>query len=296
MQNVASSEGHRGESSPSETERASEARQLYARKRAAEAARARCLVLGQVVQAEILPQLMLLHRGFVSAETKPALKPDVETVAAFTDLALAPDDAPIIEAFTALMAQGHPLDRLFIDLLAPAAALLGRMWDDDLCDFVEVTTGVARLQNLIARFRVDGDAVQHDGKRRLLLMSAPGEQHTFGVRIVEQFLRRAGWFVSIGLSSRPDEISALVASEWFAVVGLTLSNETRLEPLARAIRSVRQASCNRAIGVMVGGPVFLKRPELVEQVGADASAVDAATAVLLAQRLLEFGDDIAVRA
>ncbi|WP_457106220.1 cobalamin B12-binding domain-containing protein [Methylobacterium sp. P5_C11] len=296
MQNIASSEGHWGENSPPETERAAEARQLYARKRAAEAARERCLVLGQVVQAEILPQLMLLHRGFVSAETKPVFKPNVEQVAAFTNLALAAEDAPIIEAFTALMAKGHPLDRLFIDLLAPAAALLGRMWDDDLCDFVEVTTGVARLQNLIARFRVDGDAVQLDGKRRLLLMSAPGEEHTFGVRIVEQFLRRAEWFVSIGLSSRPDEIADLVASEWFAVVGLTLSNETRLEPLARAIRSVRQASCNRAIGVMVGGPVFLKRPALVEQVGADASAVDAATAVLLAQRLLEFGTDIAKRA
>ncbi len=33
--------------------------------------------------------------------------------------------------------------------------------------------------------------------------------------------------------------------------------------------------------------MFLQRPELVQQVGADASAVDAPTAVLLAQRLLD---------
>ncbi|MDP4006557.1 B12-binding domain-containing protein, partial [Methylobacterium sp. NEAU K] len=189
--------------------------------------------------------------------------------------------------FSALVAEGHPVDRLFLDLLAPSAALLGRMWDDDLCDFIEATTGVARLQCLVSRFRVDGDAVPLDGQRRLLLMSAPGEQHTFGVRIVEQFLHRAGWVVSIGLSSSPEEIAALVASEWFGVVGLTLSNETRVDQLAMAIRSVREASCNRSIGVMVGGPVFLERPELVKQVGADASAVDAATAVLLAQRLLD---------
>jgi len=50
---------------------------------------------------------------------------------------------------------------------------------------------------------------------------------------------------------------------------------------------VRDASCNPAIGVMVGGPVFLQHPELVQRVGADASAVDATTAVLLAQRLLD---------
>ncbi|MDP4006466.1 B12-binding domain-containing protein, partial [Methylobacterium sp. NEAU K] len=250
---------------------------------------------GQVVQSEIIPQLMLLHRGFVSEAPKPTFKPEVGQVAAFTDLALAEDDAPMVEAFSALVAEGHPVDRLFLDLLAPSAALLGRMWDDDLCDFIEVTTGVARLQCLVSRFRVDGDAVPSDGKRRLLLMSAPGEQHTFGVRIVEQFLHRAGWVVSIGLSSSPEEIAALVASEWFGVVGLTLSNEARVDQLAMAIRSVREASCNRSIGVMVGGPVFLEHPELVKQVGADASAVDAATAVLLAQRLLDLGADCATR-
>ena len=97
--------------------------------------------------------------------------------------------------------------------------------------------------------------------------------------------------VSIGLSSSPEEIAALVASEWFDVVGLTLSSGTRLDQLATAIRSVRDASCNPAIGVMVGGPVFLEYPELVQRVGADASAVDAATAVLLAQRLLDLAAD-----
>ena len=152
------------------------------------------------------------------------------------------------------------------------------MWDEDLCDFFEVTTGVARLQQLVARFRVDDGQSSLDGKRRLLLMGAPGEQHTLGVRIVEQFLTRAGWAVSLVLSFSPEEITDLVASEWFGVVGLTLSSETRVNPLATAIRSVREASCNRAIGVMVGGPMFLQNPDLVRQVGADASAVDAPTA------------------
>lgn len=291
MQNLASSEYQWGDSLPHETERAAEARQIYARKRAAEATRERCLALGQLIQTEIIPQLVLLHRGFRSEKTKPAYKPDVGQVAAFTDLALAPDDTAMVEAFSALVAEGYPVDHLFLDLLAPSAALLGRMWEEDLCDFVEVTTGVARLQRLVARFRVDDEAAPLDGERRVLLMGATGEKHTFGVRIVEQFLRRAGWVVSIALSSSPEEIAALVASEWFDVVGLTLSSGTRLDQLATAIRSVRDASCNPAIGVMVGGPVFLEYPELVQRVGADASAVDAATAVLLAQRLLDLAAD-----
>lgn len=287
MQNLASSKWQRGESAPYEAERVAEARQVYARKRAAEAARERLLALGQVVQAEIIPQLMLLHRGSVPAQTKPTFKPAIGQIAAFVELALALDHAPLVEAFSTLVAEGHPVDQLFLDLLAPSAALLGRMWDEDLCDFNEVTTGVARLQLLLSGFRLEGETAPLDGKRRLLLMCAPEEQHTFGVRMVEQFLRRADWTVSVELTSSQEEIAALVASEWFGVVGLTLSNERRIDQLAVAIRSVRNASCHRSIGVMVGGPVFLEHPELVAQVGADASAVDAPTAVLLAQRLLD---------
>jgi MerR family transcriptional regulator, light-induced transcriptional regulator len=40
---------------------------------------------------------------------------------------------------------------------------------------------------------------------------------------------------------------------------------------------------------MVGGPVFVKRPELAVRVGADAAAVNAPAAVILAQKLFDPG-------
>ena len=288
MQNLASSDHHRADVASPEADRTAGARQAHARKRTG-GTRERCLALGRVVQTEVIPRLVLRHRDFVPDAPRPLPKLDLQAVADFTDLVLGPDVAPVLDAFSALIAKGYSVDHLFLDLLAPSGALLGRLWDEDLCDFLEVTTGIARLQLVLSRFRVDGDAVPIEGNRRLLLISAPGERHTFGVRIVEQFLRKADWAVSSGLSSSPEQIAELVASEWFGVVGLTLSNEAHLDPLTTAIRTVREASRNRAVGIMVGGPVFLAHPELVERVGADASAVDAATAVLLAQRLLDYG-------
>ena len=178
---------------------------------------------------------------------------------------------------------------MFLELLAPAASLLGRLWDEDLCDFIEVTVGVARLQVLLSQYRSEPKRSSHDEDRSALLMGAPGELHTFGVAVVEQFLQVAGWQVTSGLASSPSQIHDLVGSTWFDVVGLTLSCESRLDGLAASIRSVRKVSRNRSVGIMVGGPVFLDKPELVERVGADASAVDAPTAVLLAQRLYDIG-------
>ena len=80
--------------------------------------------------------------------------------------------------------------------------------------------------------------------------------------------------------------AAAVAAEWIGVVGVTLSGEAGLELVARIIDSVRRATVNRDVGVLVGGPAFANCPPRVVQVGADASAVDAPTAVIVAKQLL----------
>jgi hypothetical protein len=49
---------------------------------------------------------------------------------------------------------------------------------------------------------------------------------------------------------------------------------------------VRRASVNRHVGVLVGGPAFVDNPPRVARVGADAVAVDAPTAVIVAKQLL----------
>ena len=119
-----------------------------------------------------------------------------------------------------------------------------------------------------------------------MLAATPGEQHTFGILMVAEFLRRTGWdvFGEPGLS-RADLVE-IVGREWFGVVGLSLCGERHLEELALTIRALRRASKNPAIGVMVGGSVFVEHPELVPQVGADATALDGRQAALQADHLL----------
>ena len=152
-----------------------------------------------------------------------------------------------------------------------------------------MTAGLARLQLLLATFRSDSILGPSNDERRILLMGAPGEQHSFGMALVDQFLCQAGWQVTNAMQEAPEHIAELVAARWFGVVGLTLSCETHVDRLTIAIAGMRRASRNRGVGIMVGGPVFLQKPELVAHVGADAPAVDAPTAVLLAQQLLDLG-------
>jgi methanogenic corrinoid protein MtbC1 len=180
------------------------------------------------------------------------------------------------------------LESVFLDLLAPAARHLGEMWDEDRAGFAEVTLGMTTLHQVLRElgpaFHSEAAATGRD--LLALLVPAPGEQHNFGLAIVAEFFRRAGWGVTGEAMTTRGELVKAVRGTWFAVVGLSLASEVRLEALADAIQAIRRASRNPAVGILVGGPIFNAHPELVRSVGADATAVDGKHAVLQANGLL----------
>jgi methanogenic corrinoid protein MtbC1 len=241
----------------------------------------------QTIESEIIPRLVLSRRAVgkaPAAVASLAWAPDEQMVAELADLVVAQDVGAAATRIEGLRAQGIPIETLYLDLLAPTARYLGELWEADLCDFTAVTLGCSRLQQLLhelspAFFR---EVEQHEHRRRVLLVPVPGEQHTFGLYMVAEFFRRAGWDVWSG-SMPARELSALVGREAFTLVGFSLSADSRLDALASSIRAVRRASCNRGIGVLVGGPVFVGHPELVNLVGADATAVDGRQATNQAQ-------------
>jgi methanogenic corrinoid protein MtbC1 len=252
--------------------------------------------LVRTIEGEIIPRLMLAHRFAPERSLFPETQgrsPGVEDVAELSRLVLA-HEADVAASFVAAMrAQGMPLETIFLELLTPTARRLGELWEADLCDFTQVTVGLWRLQQVLREL---GPAFEHEGQalgerrehgRRVLLVAAGSEQHVLGLAMVEEFLRRAGWEVCQWPCAPSDELDDLVRGEWFDLIGFSLSCESRLDVLKAAIGSLRRASCNPTVRVMVGGRVFAEHPELAAAVGADATAADARAATVQAQTLLE---------
>jgi MerR family transcriptional regulator, light-induced transcriptional regulator len=243
----------------------------------------------RTIEADIIPRLVRAHRP---PDTPPAapttLSATPEHVAEFVRLVLGADDSAWQAHLDGLATGGMPVDELYVGVMGPAAAELGRMWEQDKCSWTDVTVGVGRMQRSMRMLSpAFGHEVAHpaDG-RRVLLLPAPGEQHTFGLSIVAEFFRRAGWEVVGDSEARVADPAALVRSEWFDVIGISVGNEARLDWLRSGIEAVRKASRNQAIGVMVGGPVLVADPSRAQQVGADGTATDGREAPLLAERLL----------
>jgi methanogenic corrinoid protein MtbC1 len=219
------------------------------------------------------------------AATKIAAAFSSRDIARFATLTLRPDSRPMAEFVERAVAKGLPLDDIYLQLLQPAARYLGTQWEQDVYDFATVTLGMCHLHLLVRDF---GPSFQNTLKRKhvvrhALLTTSEGEQHSFGLTMVAEFLRRDGWIVTSGPFTSRNSLGAALRSEPFALVGFSLSCDKGIDRLAGQIRTVRQ--CSPRAWVMVGGRVFLDRPDLVARIGADATGGDARQAAVVSRRL-----------
>jgi MerR family transcriptional regulator, light-induced transcriptional regulator len=131
--------------------------------------------------------------------------PTEEDVAALVRHCLAHDERPGLDFIEHLQARGMQLDAIYLQAVAPAARRLGEMWDDDTADFTQVTIGLARLHAMVRRLGstyssgacgvtmcAADQAKSTPAKQRVALISpAPGEQHSLGSVIIEDFFTLA---------------------------------------------------------------------------------------------------------
>src|SRR6185437_15712510 len=97
------------------------------------------------------------------------------------------------------------------------------LWETDATDFANVTIAVSRLQRIMRRLgeRFFEDA-NRGGDASILLTIIPGEQHSFGLSMVAEFFRRAGWNLCTGPFSSHQELTSLVHNHWFDIVGFSV--------------------------------------------------------------------------
>jgi methanogenic corrinoid protein MtbC1 len=192
------------------------------------------------------------------------------------------------EFVDALRRRGATPGSLFLGVLTRAAHVLGEMWIEDRCDFAQVTVSMGRLQQVLRVLspHFQTEAVTRAHAETVMLAPGPGEQHTFGLLVLAEFFKREGWHVAGGPATSASDAIHIVRRSWIDVAGFSIGSAARVEGLAQCIRTVRQASQNPNLYVMVGGPLLLTKPGLAARTGADAAATDAAAAVRQANGLL----------
>jgi methanogenic corrinoid protein MtbC1 len=242
----------------------------------------------QTIKTQIIPKIVLALRSLPT--TKP-VAPEVKTDSAidtFTGLTLVVDDGAALTYVDRLLSDGATVESIYLDWLAPAARKLGEQWETDVTDFASVTVGVSRLQRIMRRLdeRFFNEAHPAEGGESALLTIIPGEQHSFGLSMVAEFFRRAGWNLCTGPFGSHHELTSLVQQQWFDIIGFSVSSDRKLNELKQDICDIRRDSRNPHIGIILGGPRAMSDPDLVTSMGADMVSVDAASAPQQARALI----------
>lgn len=231
----------------------------------------------QAIENEIVPRLMLAHK--MSATTAPSCQasrpaPSEAEVEDFARIAVRHDLNGALGVVETMCRAGLSLESVLLDLVSAAARVLGDDWLADRRSFIEVGAGLGTLQQVVHTLSpAHAPALPHRGA--VLLVAAPGEQHTLGLYLVGELLRRAGFGVHIEPTMEPDAVVDFVAEERPVMVGVSVSTDIWLSAAAELIHRLKDSA--PLLPVMVGGALDLR--QLALDTGADGSFSDPRDAV-----------------
>jgi MerR family transcriptional regulator, light-induced transcriptional regulator len=206
----------------------------------------------------------------------------------FTRLSIDGEAHVLLDFVDHCLETGSSVETIYVELLAPAARRLGEFWEEDSQDFVGVTMGLWRIQEILRELtlRIPPKSRHGHGQRSALFSPMPGEQHSFGTLMVGECFQRAGWESDILIEPTLSELNGKLAKRHYDLIGLTVSCDCSTGSLGRMVNTIKAVSSNPNIRILIGGRVINEQPELVDECGADATAIDAPSAVALADILV----------
>lgn len=248
--------------------------------------------LQKVIRFQIIPRLLSSHLKVCSRHVgnsyQSGLKITGFEISEFINLCIADDEQLSRDYIKRLISYGISIDQIFLELIAPAARLLGEKWDKDLLDFIQVTHGLVRLHLIthVIGFEYQDGPTQAGEVRRLLIASSPGSKHFLGPNIVANFFRKIGWQVILEVSITSQELIHAVENEWFDLIGISVSTHEQLSTLGQLVDDLKKGSRNPNTKVLLGGPIFMIEEHAATEFGADAICTDFKKTVEIAASIL----------
>lgn len=216
---------------------------------------------------------------------------DEAAIERFTADVLAHEADALAEIVGKYLDQGLAPEALFIELIAPTARELGEKWTRDECDFVDVTMGLWRLQQVLRTIALWAPPAPgwHPRGNKALFTAMPGDQHSLGTLIISECFQRGGWEVETLIEPQQSDIFAAISTTSFDVIGLTVTTDFYIAELPKLLTAMRSVSCNPNMAIMIGGPALGYDPKRARELGADGTAADASSALKLADELVSAG-------
>ncbi len=203
---------------------------------------------------------------------------------ALCDALLSPDRIAARDFVRGLREDGVPVEDIYLQFLAPAAARLGERWERDELSFTEVGLAVSRLYTMVVALRRLIPPPKRPSEKRAVFATVPGEEHTLGITIAAELFTRKGWDITLLTNRDHATLVRDITETGVIVIGLSAGTRRSLVALVRLIVALRLA--RPLCRILVSGQVTQLGLDLVGAAGADAVAEDVETALAEMERLV----------
>ncbi len=182
---------------------------------------------------------------------------------------------------------GASVKDLYLHVFQAAQREIGRRWERNEVSVAQEHFCTAATQLIMSRLYDRVFASKRVG-RRLVVASVSGDLHELGARMVADFFEMDGWdTLYLGANSPVESVvEALVSSDAHGLaLSATLTSHVRAtRDVVEAVRAEPEATDK---WILVGGYPFTLDGDLWRDIGADAMARDALSAVQEAERLVQ---------
>jgi MerR family transcriptional regulator, light-induced transcriptional regulator len=193
----------------------------------------------------------------------------------------------------ALVKAGADPQKVAGTLFEPALRIINQLRRADRCDALKATIAISRMQRLFRQMVAeDPPVLLPDLGRRALLAPVPCAPHSFdlavlfGLSVVDDAFCRAGWDVDCCGCDEKKKLLRLVAVNHYQIVGVTVDVEQSLSDIGGLIRKLRSRSSNKSVVLVASGSMVIQNPQRAVDAGFDLLAIDAYSAVALADSVV----------
>lgn len=180
---------------------------------------------------------------------------------------------------------GVSVQEVYLHVFQRCQREVGRLWQMNRLSVAQEHYCTAATQLVMSQLYPRVFSGERNG-RTLVATCVSGDLHEIGVRMVSDFFEMEGWDTYyVGANAPAESVVRTVAERGADVLAVSATITSHVRALRNVISAVRAEPACRDVKILAGGYPFNLAPELWREVGADASASDAASAVEAASRL-----------
>jgi methanogenic corrinoid protein MtbC1 len=183
------------------------------------------------------------------------------------------------------VADEHPVERIYTELLQEAQYEVGRLWEANELSVAQEHYSTAVTQ-LIMSLLYPRICATPKNRGAFIGVCVEGELHEVGIRMVCDLFELRGWkSFYLGSSMPSADLLRFIEQKRPDVIGISAIYDLNVDS-ARSLIAQLRLETPRSTTILAGGRPFLLQSGLWRDVGADGTARDAAESVEVAESLL----------